>query len=196
MNRTIYNPVIRDTTTFIRTAAETGYQYTEAEVTLMPGGGTPMHYHETFEETFIVSSGTLTLQLGRRSTLWLKPGEYHSVPAGKTHRFFNATQNPVTFKVLIAPGNTGFEHALRILYGLAEDGYTDSKGLPKKLAHTAVIMTISDMNAPGILSFLMPFFKLYSRSKRGKSVRRYLLNRYCRQLKGIPEQKVTAALTV
>ncbi len=63
MERTIVNPVIKDQVTFKQTAKATKGSITRLEVTLMPGGGTPLHYHRNFSETFIVQSGTLTIQL-------------------------------------------------------------------------------------------------------------------------------------
>lgn len=180
MNRTIYNPVIRDTTTFIRTAAETGNKYTEVEVTLMPGGGTPMHFHESYAETFKVIKGALNLQLADKQQLTLSPGESHTVPIGVLHCFSNASPEQVTFIVLIEPGSPGFEKALRILYGLAVDGLTAKNAMPKKIAWLAVIMANSDMNAPGLLSLLAPLFKRYARSRNGIIAWHYLVDRYCR----------------
>ncbi len=180
MNRTIYNPVIKDTTTFIRTAAETGNRYTEVEVTLMPGGGTPMHYHESYEETFRVTKGELSLQLDGKQQITLSPGESHTIPVRARHRFFNASSAKVTFIVLITPGSPGFEKALRILYGLAADGLTAKNAMPKKMSWLAVIMARSDMNAPGFLSLLAPLFRWYAGSRSGIIAWHYLVDRYCR----------------
>lgn len=180
MSRTIYNPVIKDTTTFIHTAAETGNQYTEVEVTLMPGGGTPLHYHESYEETFRVSEGVLSLETVNKQIITLYPGQVHTIPVRAHHRFFNASKNPVKFNVLIAPGSTGFEQALRILYGLAADGHTNKQAMPKKITQLAVIMVMSDMNAPGLLSLFTPLFRWYAGTGNGKRTKQYLVSRYCK----------------
>ena len=52
MKRTIVNPIIKDTVTFLQTSQESGGKITEGEITLMPGGGNPLHYHKTYSETF------------------------------------------------------------------------------------------------------------------------------------------------
>lgn len=179
MNRTIYNPVIKDSTTFIHTASETNNRFTEVEVTLMPAGGTPLHYHNHYSETFKVSQGELSIIFGNKAMVVLKPGSHYTVSKGTQHRFFNATGKPVVFKVLIEPGCAGFENALRIMYGLATDGHTNAKALPKSWKHIAVITNMSDMNSPGILSLIAPLFRWYAKSKAGQNTERLLLNRYC-----------------
>ncbi|MBK9982159.1 MAG: hypothetical protein IPP15_06990 [Saprospiraceae bacterium] len=50
MKRTIVNPIIEDIVTSIQTAEESGGKITEAEITLMPGGGNPLHYHKTYSK--------------------------------------------------------------------------------------------------------------------------------------------------
>ena len=57
MKRTFVNPVIKDTITFLQTTSESGGRVSEPEITLMPGGGNPVHYHKTYAETFIVIDG-------------------------------------------------------------------------------------------------------------------------------------------
>ena len=39
MNRKIVNPIIKDTATFIKTAAESEKEVSEIEITLLTGGG-------------------------------------------------------------------------------------------------------------------------------------------------------------
>ena len=57
MKRTFVNLVIKDTITFLQTTSESGGRVSEPEITLMPGGGNPVHYHKTYAETFIVIDG-------------------------------------------------------------------------------------------------------------------------------------------
>jgi hypothetical protein len=51
--------------------------------------------------------------------------------------------------VTISPGSKGFEESLQIAYGLARDGRTNSKGLPKKLSHVAVLLLLSESKLTG-----------------------------------------------
>ena len=141
MQRTIINPFYKDTITFLETASETGHQYSLGELTLMPGGGNPPHYHTAFEETFIAVDGILGLQLRNRK-VFLRPGEIYTVPIGVVHNFFNPGKEEITFRVRLTPGHQGMEYALRIAYGMATDGLTNDKGLPKSLMAAALVMEL------------------------------------------------------
>lgn len=159
MKRTIINPIFKDTVTFLQLAEESGNSITEAEITLMPGGENPLHYHKTFSETFTAVEGDLGIKLGKKVSRILKPGESYTVEPMSVHCFFNPTDQEIKFNVKIRPGHTGFEHSLRIIYGLAEDGLTDKKSVPKSLKHAAIILSMSDMNLPGLFTFMFPLLK-------------------------------------
>ena len=179
MKRTIVNPVIKDTATFLQTARESNSKVSEIEITLMPGGGNRLHYHKTYSETFVPVDGELGLRLGKNETRILKPGERFTVKPVQLHCFFNPTGNTIKFNILIEPGHEGFENSLRILYGLAEDGLTDNQSIPRKLTHTALILTMSDMNAPGPLTWMYPFFKWLASGTKAKNEQKRLMALYC-----------------
>lgn len=178
MERTIVNPVIKDQVTFKQTAKDMRGGVTLLEVTLMPGGGTPLHYHRNFSETFIVHSGALTIQLKKR-TLILDAGHQLTVEPGQLHRFTNTTAAAVRFTTIVEPGSEGFENALRILYGLAGDHQTDEKGTPRSLLALAVVSNISDMRPGGAGALMIPFLGLLNFIARISGYRRKLVARYC-----------------
>jgi mannose-6-phosphate isomerase-like protein (cupin superfamily) len=178
MPATMHNPVQRDSATFLETTAESGGARTHLEVELAPGGGNPLHRHLSYAERFEALEGTLTVQVGRR-ILRLAPGESASVPARCRHRFANETAETVRFRVEITPGHAGFERALRIGYGLAADGLTDEKGIPKRLDHLAVLADMSDMRGCGPLATLNPLIGLIAHRARRRGVDRELIARYC-----------------
>ncbi|RYY59230.1 MAG: cupin domain-containing protein [Chitinophagaceae bacterium] len=180
MQRIIINPVVKDVTTFIHTASETNNESTQVEVRLMPGGGTPLHYHRNFSETFIAIEGTLAVSAGKGKIVMLEPGDTATIPPGKVHRFFNPGPQKIRFNVVINPGHTGFEHALYILYGLAGDGLTDNKGVPKKLSHMAIIGEMSEMYLPGVFRLMQPLFRVIATRARKKGVEQQLIEKYCR----------------
>ena len=66
MKRTIVNPIFKDTVTFIETAAESNGQVSDLELTLLPGGRNPLHYHKSYSETFTAIDGELGLGLAKR----------------------------------------------------------------------------------------------------------------------------------
>jgi quercetin dioxygenase-like cupin family protein len=72
--RTITNPLIGDTVTFLETSEETNGAYTLVEVTLAAGGGNGLHYHLDFDEEFEVIEGVLGVQC-EKEILHLKHGQ-------------------------------------------------------------------------------------------------------------------------
>lgn len=179
MKRTIVNPIIKDTVTFLKTSEETNGQMSEAEITLMPGGGNPRHYHKTYSETFSALEGELGVHLGKNNSKILKPGETYTVPPMTLHSFFNPTGQEIKFNVRLTPGHTGFENSLRIIYGLASDGLTDKNTIPKSLTHTAIIVCMSDMNLPGLFTWLFPVFKFIAKRAKASGEEQRLIDKYC-----------------
>ena len=177
-NETIENPLIGDKVTFLKTAAQTNGAYSEVLVTLMPGGGNNYHYHTAFSETFIPVEGALTVGL-HKTMRQVLPGEFATVKPKESHYFANKTNSIIRFKVKLSPGSSGFEEGLRIAYGLARDGKTNKKGIPKKLSHLAIIICHTDTNMYGIFTFIAPLLqRIYKRAKR-KGVLRKLQLAYC-----------------
>lgn len=171
--------MINDRATFVQTAAETGGKVSELEITLMPGGGNPLHYHKSYSETFTALDGDLGIRLGKGKRLTLKKGESFTVEPMQLHSFHNVQENPVTFRVQIRPGHEGFENSLKILYGLAADGLTNKKSIPVRLTHTALIACMSDMNLPGVFSLMFPLLKRIARKAREKGEEQRLIEKYC-----------------
>lgn len=180
MKKTIVNPVIKDQVTFMQTAAATNGRITTLQVTLMPGGGTPLHYHKNFSETFVVTEGVLTITLKHR-TISLTAGQKLTVEQGKAHRFSNESSAPVVFTTVILPGSEGFENSLRILYGLAGDGKADKKGMPKSLLALAVVSTISDMRPAGAGALLVPLLGIFHYIAKISGFHKKLVEQYCKE---------------
>lgn len=176
--RVFENPVIGDKVTYLKISEETNGRYGKANVELVPGGGNFLHYHKEFAETFTAIEGNLTLQLNKLERI-LKPGESFTVPPNTLHLFKNKTRGKILFSVEIRPGHTGFENGIKIVYGLARDGMVSKSGAPKKLAHLAVIVAMSDINRPGIFALLEPLFKWLAKRARKKGIEQELIDRYC-----------------
>src|SRR3569833_3173905 len=177
MYKTIVNPVIKDEVTFKQTAAETSGRVTSLIVTLTPGGGTPMHYHRCFTETFITVKGQLTLVL-KDKTITLSEGQKFTVEKNIAHRFENRSGKAVVFSTIILPGSTGFENALCILYGLARDKRTNDKGVPVNMLELAATSEMSDMHLAGAAALLTPVVKICALIARLTNVRKRLITKY------------------
>ena len=175
--RVIRNPAIGDVVTFLDTAAESGGARTYVEIELQPRGGNAPHIHGSFDEHFECVEGTLAVKVGK-SVLHLGPGERATAPAGSVHHFANPTDETVRFRVELRPGHAGFEHGLRIAYGLAEDGLVRGAGIPRKLSHTAVLSEMGDTRPAGTLAALGPVLRILARRARARGVEAELLARY------------------
>ena len=143
--RRYVNPVIKDEAVF--ETREDGR--TVVTVRLAPGGGNPFHRHRTYAEHFRVVEGELTVTVEGEDHR-LGPGQTAVAPATSLHRFANPSGAPVTFEVEMDPLHPGFERAIRVAYGLAADGRTNSKAIPRNPLHTALILEWSDMELHGI----------------------------------------------
>lgn len=181
MKRVITNPQMRDTVTFIKTSREINGQFSELEITLMPGGRNPLHYHLSYSETFTAIDGELGLGLGKGKKKILKPGDTYTVEPKNLHHFFNPIDREIKFKAVLKPGHEGFENSLRILYGLAEDGLADKTGVPKSLQHKAIIACMADMNLPGFFTLIFPLLKRIARKTKESGVEQQLIDRNCKE---------------
>jgi quercetin dioxygenase-like cupin family protein len=175
--RVFENPLIKDKVTVLKTTSETNGKYILVEVELQPGGGNDMHYHTTFDEEFIAVEGVLGVDV-EKATLRLHPGEQAIAPMNKLHRFYNPGATVIRFHVKIVPPKDNFLMGLSIGYGLAGDGLTSSKGIPKKFAHLALLLDLTDTRLPGLLSLFNPIIKSSARRARKKGIDKQLLERY------------------
>lgn len=179
-SRKVHNPLFNDTVTFIETCLESGGARTVVELQVSPGGGNPVHRHTAFTETFEPIEGVLGLhQAGRE--LRLQPGESATIRIGQAHRFYNSGNAPVRSRVTLVPGHLGMEQVLMIMYGLAADGFTDARGIPKDRDILGYVSVLGDTRLVGPLALVGPLFNFWDRRARarGKAVeltRRYVLD--------------------
>lgn len=97
----------------------------------------------------------------------------------KLHRLFNPSEDEIKFNVKIQPGHAGLENSLRIVYGLAEDGLTNKKSIPKGLTHMAIVVCMSDMNVPGPMTILIPLLKFLTKRAKANGEEQKLIDQYC-----------------
>jgi quercetin dioxygenase-like cupin family protein len=179
MERKVYeNPIYGDKAVFLKTAEQTNGLCTLIEMELAAGGGNEPHLHETYAETFTVIQGDLTLLTGKEYKT-LKKGESFTVPPKMVHCFKNRSKSIVKFLIEFTPGQPGFEKVLKISYGLAKDGLTSKKGVPKKFSHFALLIVLSAVRVPGIFSLMMPAFKWSANRAIKNGEAEELIQRYC-----------------
>lgn len=177
--RVFHNPRIKDKVTVLKTADETNGDHLLVEVELAPGGGTPKHYHTSFNETFIPIDGELGIQLGKKQ-LRLQGPSTATARMNQIHRFYNPGKTTIRFQVKIFPAANRFLESLCIGYGLADDGMTNNKGIPKKFDHLAVLMEHADSRFTGFLGLIEPFLLRRAKRARRRGVLDGLIEQYCR----------------
>ena len=86
----------------VTTTAQTGGIHFALDCTEKPGGGPPLHVHETEEEYFFVTEGEFTFSIDGKITK-AKAGESAFVPRGKVHCFKNCTNQDARMLALFTP---------------------------------------------------------------------------------------------
>lgn len=179
MKKTIVNPIFQDSVTFVQTSAGTNGRTTELEVTLKAKGRNVLHCH-AYPETFTAIDGELGLEDEKKKQKILKSGESHIVESMAWHCFFNPTDQEIRFGVQVEPANEKLEYFLRILYGMAADGLTDSQSRPKSITHAAILFGMAEGKMAGLSFALMsPILKGIARKARAQGVEKDLINKYC-----------------
>ena len=129
---TIENPVTGERIVFRKTSRETGGAAVVVECTVQPNGAVAAaHVHPSQEERFEVLSGSLGFRVGREDRI-ASAGDRLTVPAGTTHKFWNAGEDEVHFVCEVRPA-LQFESLLETMFALAADGRTNRKGMPNPL---------------------------------------------------------------
>jgi quercetin dioxygenase-like cupin family protein len=175
----IVNPVIGEEVTFLTTSRQSNGTVSVLDVLIGPKGGNPLHYHRRFSETFTVTEGELSVQIGKEK-MKLKPGQTVTAPMNARHRFYNTSGKPVRFKVELKPASEGFENVLRIAFGLANDGQAGPNGMPKNLVHNGILMNMGEGYFVGAFSILESVFRFFGNSEKGRKIEKDLLEKYCK----------------
>ncbi len=175
--RVLENPIYKDKAIIVKTCQETGGAYSLGELEIAPGGGNGLHRHSAFTETFTALKGRLGVMYGKKK-MFLNPGESLTIPLKTPHYFFNDSSENITCQVKLQPGHEGFEKGISIAYGLAVDGRTNRKGVPKSLTHLSLIVILTDTIPSGMLSLMMPLFRLFAKRARNNGTENELLEKY------------------
>jgi len=129
---TLHNPVTGEVIRFVETAADTGGEYVLVEVVVEPNGAVAAaHVHPYQTETFEILEGEVTFKAGKE-TIVAKAGETVRVDPGTRHKFWNAGETDARFRTEIRPA-LQFESLIETMFGLANDGKTNRKGMPNPL---------------------------------------------------------------
>jgi quercetin dioxygenase-like cupin family protein len=113
-------------------SADTGGARLVGDLYIRPGGAVAgKHVHAYITERFEVVTGTVRFHVGGRDELAPR-GERIEVLPGVVHDWWNVGDDEAHVLVDISPAER-FELMIENLYGLANDGKTDSRGVPSLL---------------------------------------------------------------
>lgn len=102
-------------------------------LTVRPGGAVAgEHIHPALTETFTVIDGELATRIDGMEGR-LSAGESASVPPGTAHDWWNAGSADADVLVEIDPPTPRFETMIATIFGLANAGKTNAKGMPNPL---------------------------------------------------------------
>jgi quercetin dioxygenase-like cupin family protein len=111
---------------------DTGGERLVADLYIRPGGAVAAkHVHDYITERFEVIAGTVRFHLDGEERI-AGPGERVEVPPGAVHDWWNVGEEEAHVLVEISPAER-FELMIQNLYGLANDGKTNERGVPKLL---------------------------------------------------------------
>jgi len=144
--------VLEDPTTgsrlvFLRTAAETGGEVLEYELTFVPGGFSARdHLHPSQSERHEVLEGSLGLVVDGREQR-LAAGDAETVPPATRHRIFATQAEPLRARFLLRPALDS-EVLLETLFGLARDGKVGRGGNPSLLQLAVIFDEFANLGRP------------------------------------------------
>jgi quercetin dioxygenase-like cupin family protein len=111
---------------------DTGGERLVGDLYIRPGGAVAAkHVHAYITERFEVISGTVRFHLDGRDEV-ARPGQQVEVPPGAVHDWWNIGADEAHVAVDIRPAER-FELMIENLYGLANDGKSNARGVPKLL---------------------------------------------------------------
>lgn len=131
-NKMLRNSVTGQDIRFLQTAKDTNGQLLEMETTYHSlSTEPPLHYHPHQEEEFTVLSGELTVRIhGKVRTL--TAGDKLHIEKNTEHAMWNQCGRETIVNWKVQPAmNT--ENLLETIYGLINEGKTNSKGIPSLL---------------------------------------------------------------
>jgi quercetin dioxygenase-like cupin family protein len=118
--------------TILKSPWEGGDPSLEAELRVQPGGAVVgEHVHPHFDERFTVREGRIGFRLNGEESI-AGPGDVVEIPRGSWHDWWNAGEEVGVAQVRVSDG-TRFLQMIETLFGLAQDGHTNEKGMPDLL---------------------------------------------------------------
>ena len=140
----IENPVTGERVVVRVGTDDSGGELLVADGYLKPGSAVAgEHGHPAIEERFTVVRGRVGSRIDGRESI-AEPGQRLHVPAGRVHDWWNTDDEEAHVVVEISPAARFEEMALNI-FGLVQDGKTNSKGMPNLLQTALLAQEFEDV---------------------------------------------------
>jgi quercetin dioxygenase-like cupin family protein len=138
------NPVTRERATILEIPWQNADGRGAGEITALAGARVAgEHRHPSMVERFTVLEGKLTLKRDKVTSV-LEEGESAVIEPGLWHDWWNAADADARVRVEVTPGER-FVHMLETLFGLAQLGHTNNKGMPDPLQLALFASEFSDV---------------------------------------------------
>ncbi len=126
---------------------ETGARRILWDLYLKPGGAVVgEHYHPSSDERFTLVQGQLGLRVAGRTEIVDRVGRSMLATAGTPHYFWNAGDTEARVLVEMRGATERFEQMVfRQLFNLAQDGKTNTQGMPNLLQAAVTQLEFADV---------------------------------------------------
>ena len=126
------NPCTGERGVLVKAPWEGNDRSLEADLYVQPGGAVAgEHVHSNFDERFTVRAGRIAFRLDGSESVAGR-GEVIEIPRGHWHDWWNAGEEEAVARVWVSDG-ARFLQMIETLFGLAQDGHTNPRGLPDPL---------------------------------------------------------------
>jgi quercetin dioxygenase-like cupin family protein len=140
----IENPVTGERAVVRVGTVETGGAFGVIDLYIRPRGAVVgEHWHPAMDEWFTVLRGRVDFRVGGQGRT-AEPGREIHVPAGVRHDWWNAGDEEALVRVEVRPA-ARFEAMMLNLFGLAQDGKTNARGLPNPLQLALLVREFRDV---------------------------------------------------
>ena len=164
--------------TWLRTAKDTGGEYSLMHADIGPGYAVFPHYHTVYAETFNVLEGHAPGRHGDRQII-ANPGDEIHAPIRTMHGW-GPMEEDVKALVELRPAHPGFEKWIMMLINMRDDGLTKPDLQPKSFVHAALFLDSTDTRLGDGSRILNPLFKAVAWFARKAGVERKLEEKYFR----------------
>jgi hypothetical protein len=127
--------------------------------------------------------GTLGIHLEGKE-IQLSPGDQVAAEPLQNHRFYNPTNEDITFDARLEPGQPGFENFMQALFGLVRDGKTFGRNqIPLNPFYAAILLEWGDTQVDSSLFTLSkPIVKWLVSLSRKRGYEKRLREKYVKEL--------------